>query len=160
AAIRVPVEMPGAVAEGDPQLADRRLWREHELQFLAEQHRERALRHGDLGEIGIDLLEGAVDARVGVVQDLSVDFLFHHRGCHRGSAVQKSYPARRTSTGTLSPFLNAPRAVPKSLGVRTPAEPTRRMMSPVLRPAWAAAPRSAILLIVMPRPPGSEAARA
>ena len=60
-----------------------------------------------LGFVGIDGLEGAIDAREGVVEELPVAFLVHHVRSpqRRVKAIQKSKPPRRTSMGTASPNL-------------------------------------------------------
>src|SRR5439155_22608287 len=103
--------------------------------------RQRPLRDRDLGDVGIDVLERAIDARVRVVQQLPIALFveghvvalcLRHR---RENAIQKSKPDRRTSIGNMSPVLYPPSAPETSAGVRTAALPIRRTTSPTLRPA-------------------------
>src|SRR6185436_9459635 len=129
AALRlIPVEVPGAVAERDPQLPRRRLRRQHQPLLLEEGDGQRALRDRDLRDVGID-------ARVGVVQQVAVAFFVEGHAYLRENAIQKSKPARRTSIGNMSPALYPPSAAVTSAGVRTAALPIRSTISPVFSPA-------------------------
>ena len=103
----VPIEMPGPIAERDPQLPRRGLRREHQPLLFHIGDGQRALRDGDLRHVGIDGFECPIDAGERVVEELPVAFFIHHlQSPHRRvKAIQKSKPPRRTSMGTASPNL-------------------------------------------------------
>src|SRR4051812_32291180 len=95
----IPVEAPGAVAERHPELPGRRLWRQHQALLLEKRDRQRPLPDRHLGDVRVDLLEGAIHPRVRVVQQVSITLLVHGHGVfpYCGTAICAKMPSRSRS---------------------------------------------------------------